>query len=80
MNPTQRQFTHVWRLHLTHVAARLPMRRESRSRTERNFWMGWGASAGETCKLELDMKLGEVEKVDGDVLAVRNSQTPPLVT
>lgn len=42
--------------------------------------MGWGASAGETGKLELDVNLGEVEKVDGDVLAVRHSQTPPLVT
>lgn len=80
MNLTQRRFTHVWRLNLTHVAARLPMRHQSRSRTKRNFWLGWGASAGETGKLELDVKLGEVEKVDGDVLAVRHSQTPPLVT
>lgn len=56
------------------------MRHQSRSRTKRNLWMGWGASAGETGKLELDVKLGEVEKVDGDVLAVRHSQTPPLVT
>lgn len=38
--------------------------------------MGWGASAGERDKLELDMESGEGEKVDCYLLAVQHSQIP----